>query len=453
MGYLLRMSGEIHDWLTELRASDPPVARRVGEALTALLDEGAALGPPLVGAPAADPPPAGSQTEPPLDAYLPDALDRSYQRRLDGMQIIRWRVADAATATSRVQTQLRDLESLQERLRDQRERALEADREAVAARADRELSAVGEQAEELRRLLPSVTETERKAAEQSQRLQRGVDDFRTRKEVLKARYVAAQAEQAVNEVLAAVGDPGGSDDPGRPSAGDSASAVDSAAGHPGTPGTPGAEDHEAPTATVADRLREITQEIAQVLRTEPTTDDTGDRRLAADLKELRPGALGAPADDVRIIFAAEPPGTALLIAVLEGHDAVQERYDEAVALSSEVLQRTRAGEAPEAAAHAYDDTESFLDEFFPGEASEVQAGAAALVARNRARTIAEQRIRLGLTQAQVAERMGVRQERVSAIERAEPGATEVRTLASYVDALGGRLEIIADFGGDRVVLR
>jgi hypothetical protein len=47
----------------------------------------------------------------------------------------------------------------------------------------------------------------------------------------------------------------------------------------------------------------------------------------------------------------------------------------------------------------------------------------------------------------------VRQERVSAIERAEPGATEVRTLASYVEALGGRLEIIADFGGARVVLR
>ena len=49
--------------------------------------------------------------------------------------------------------------------------------------------------------------------------------------------------------------------------------------------------------------------------------------------------------------------------------------------------------------------------------------------------------------------MNVRQERVSAIERAEPGATEIRTLAAYVEALGGRLEIIADFGGDRVVLR
>jgi hypothetical protein len=47
----------------------------------------------------------------------------------------------------------------------------------------------------------------------------------------------------------------------------------------------------------------------------------------------------------------------------------------------------------------------------------------------------------------------VRQERVSAIERAEPGATEVRTLAAYVAALGGRLEIVAHVGDDRIPLR
>ena len=30
------------------------------------------------------------------------------------------------------------------------------------------------------------------------------------------------------------------------------------------------------------------------------------------------------------------------------------------------------------------------------------------------------------------------------------GATELRTLAAYVEALGGRLEIIADFGDQRL---
>lgn len=83
----------------------------------------------------------------------------------------------------------------------------------------------------------------------------------------------------------------------------------------------------------------------------------------------------------------------------------------------------------------------------------MEIAAAALVARHRAHTLAEARQRMRLTQAQVAARMDVRQERVSAIERAEPGATEVRTLAAYVRALGGTLEIIADIDGERVVLR
>src|ERR1700727_2454282 len=57
------------------------------------------------------------------------------------------------------------------------------------------------------------------------------------------------------------------------------------------------------------------------------------------------------------------------------------------------------------------------------------------------------------TGAQVARRMGAAPERIAAIERAEPGATEVRTLAAYVEAMGGQLDVTANFGGERVVLR
>jgi hypothetical protein len=38
----------------------------------------------------------------------------------------------------------------------------------------------------------------------------------------------------------------------------------------------------------------------------------------------------------------------------------------------------------------------------------------------------------------------------AAIEHTTPGITELRTLAAYVEALGGRLEIIADFGDQRL---
>ena len=96
--------------------------------------------------------------------------------------------------------------------------------------------------------------------------------------------------------------------------------------------------------------------------------------------------------------------------------------------------------------------EEFLDEFFPDaqDQAAITTGMDQLRAEQRAYRLADMRRRLGITQADVAARMGVTQGRVSAIEHAKPGATELRTLAAYVEALGGRLEIIADFGDQRL---
>ena len=52
--------------------------------------------------------------------------------------------------------------------------------------------------------------------------------------------------------------------------------------------------------------------------------------------------------------------------MLEGDDAVRDHYRDAVLLASEVLQEARAYRAREAAAHAFGDAQSFLEEFFPG---------------------------------------------------------------------------------------
>jgi DNA-binding XRE family transcriptional regulator len=101
--------------------------------------------------------------------------------------------------------------------------------------------------------------------------------------------------------------------------------------------------------------------------------------------------------------------------------------------------------------HHYNRDE-FLAEFFPDPAgkAEIAVGMERLRAEQRAFRLAEMRRRLGITQADVATRMGITQGRVSAVEHARPGATELRTLAAYVEALGGRLEIIADFGDERL---
>lgn len=65
--------------------------------------------------------------------------------------------------------------------------------------------------------------------------------------------------------------------------------------------------------------------------------------------------------------------------------------------------------------------------------------------------LAERRSTLGLTQAEVAERMGVTKGRVSQIERGEVSTVDV--IARYVQAIGGQLQIAAVFGDDHYVLR
>src|SRR5207248_2255472 len=107
----------------------------------------------------------------------------------------------------------------------------------------------------------------------SQEEQSRVDAFRLRKDVLKSILTATQVEQLLDPVGAAA------------------------------------------------KLDEITSQIEPELDLEPP---------AEGLLELRPGA---PADSgIRILFAVEPPGTALLIAVLEGADAIRDHHREAVLL-------------------------------------------------------------------------------------------------------------------------
>ena len=54
-----------------------------------------------------------------------------------------------------------------------------------------------------------------------------------------------------------------------------------------------------------------------------------------------------------------------------------------------------------------------------------------------------------LTQADLAQRMGLSQRRVSAIEHATETALKLDTLRRYVEGLGGTLEVAAVFGDER----
>jgi len=81
------------------------------------------------------------------------------------------------------------------------------------------------------------------------------------------------------------------------------------------------------------------------------------------------------------------------------------------------------------------------------------------VDRHRARLegdasrLAEVRKHRRVTQQDLAETLGVSQSRVSQIERQSVDDTVVSTLATYVEALGASILIVADFGEEQFVLR
>ncbi len=158
MGYRLQMSAEIYDWLAELRGSDPPAAALAAQALAALADDGDRLGPPLV----VD---VAGRLRP--DELL-SALDRHYQAYLESTTASRRRVAEAATLRKDIERQL----------------AGPGSPPALAG---------------LRERLAAAIEAEQRLIVASQREQMRADAFRTRKEVLKAAYTAAEAVHLIEQ--------------------------------------------------------------------------------------------------------------------------------------------------------------------------------------------------------------------------------------------------------------
>jgi phage shock protein A len=322
--YALRMSGEIRDWLAGLRDRDPATASAVVRALAALRSEGARPGKPLVASTAGSWAPA-----------LAEGLDRCYRQQVERLTAVRWGAAEADTLLRDIREHAAKLESAREGMQALHRCLLDTGRAQGAEQIAAKLAATEQQLAQVRRLLPQVTEAAQRLVTEMRQRQTRADAFLARKQVLKAGYSAAHSSLLIQE--GAVGT-----DPGGGSGGRRQEGRDEAAG-----------------AAQAVLLRDA---IAQMER------ETGQEAWPEGLMELRPGG---PDDTViRFLFAWEPPGTALLIAVLDGPEAVRDRYLEAILLSADRLRQVRAGSAPEAAVHGYDSTRSFLAEFSPRDAGD-----------------------------------------------------------------------------------
>ncbi len=336
MGYRLRMSGEIQDWLENLRTADPPRARLVAEALAALAAGGASLGSPLVRpADPADPGPADLGLDPRA------RLDQAYQDELEQLTALRRRAADAATLARQFSTQIGDLSSLRLRLAEQHQEASAAGDASRADAVQQAIADVDRQLATLRERLPQVTSAEQALNRQSYQRQVRTEELRARKETLKARYTAAEGECMVARATAALdADLAGEPDPERD------------AGQPG----PAAASSQA-------KLRAVTAEIEGELRRAGQPANEAGLPALLELRPEAPGTEAGSAAETSILFAVEPPGTALLIAVLDGGEAIREHHGEAVSAARDVLRQARSGQDAEPAGHRYPDAGSVLAAF------------------------------------------------------------------------------------------
>jgi hypothetical protein len=318
------MSGEIREWLAALRDSDPATARTVAQALVALQSEGARLGEPLVASTAGSWAPA-----------LAEGLDRSYRVKVKRLTAVCWGAADADTLVRDIREHASNLESAREAMQALRRRLLDTGRAQGAERIAAKLAATEQQLAQVQRLLPKVTEASQRLVTGMRELQARADAFRARKEVLKASYTSAHFSLLIQEGAADAGAGGGSG---------------------------GQQQEDRDEAANAAEARLLRDAIAQMER------ELGQEAWPEGLMELRPA--GPDDTAIRFLFAVEPPGAALLIAVLDGPEAVRDEYLEAIRLSADMLRQVRAGKAPEAAAHGYDSTRSFLAEFYPRDAGD-----------------------------------------------------------------------------------
>jgi hypothetical protein len=282
MGYRIRIAPAVERWLNDVRNRDPGAAQLIDETVNALREAGASLGSPLV-VKVSDP----RGHDPGQDPDPREELDYTYKRQLELLTGVRRGVADIATSRKRVELQVEQLEQQVRRFDERRREALESDREDLAKEAASRQGAAEVQLGDLRSDLVRLQVEEEKLTRASQRLQARIDAFRGRKETIQGSYAAAEAHLRVSEALAGVLDeftdvrlPG--------------------------------EEAPAPSLFGA----------------------------PLQLMELRPGA--PDRIDIRILFAVQPPDTAVLVAAGGQRERLQAWYDQVIPRA-----RTRYWAGPE----------------------------------------------------------------------------------------------------------
>jgi phage shock protein A len=133
-----------------------------------------------------------------------EMLDYSYEEMLDHITKVRRALVDITASKKQLELQEQQLQHSIDHLNDQAKSALAQGREDLAREALSRKATAQQQIDEMEPQHQQLNDEEQKMEQTLSTLQQRVNDFRSKKEVMKAQYTAASAMTSVNEEAAGI---------------------------------------------------------------------------------------------------------------------------------------------------------------------------------------------------------------------------------------------------------
>jgi phage shock protein A len=133
-----------------------------------------------------------------------EMLDYSYEQMLDHITQVRRALVDITASKKQLELQEQQLQHSIDHLNDQAKAALAQGREDLAREALSRKATAQQQIDEMEPQHQQLNDEEQKMEQTLSTLQQRVNDFRSKKEVMKAQYTAASAMTSVNEEAAGI---------------------------------------------------------------------------------------------------------------------------------------------------------------------------------------------------------------------------------------------------------
>lgn len=133
-----------------------------------------------------------------------EMLDYSFEKQTELINKLRRNIADVVTAKRQLEMQKAKLSANTSTLEEQAHRALDSNREDLARQALERKNTILIQIQNLDKQITDMQAEQEKLENTERRLAAKVEEFKTRKEVIKAQYSSAEAQVKINESVTGI---------------------------------------------------------------------------------------------------------------------------------------------------------------------------------------------------------------------------------------------------------